>query len=187
MSSFNLGIGLILASAGLVFAAGCTPTPATPETVDGVPVYKEEDRPQAPTVTGDSLDGQAVHFAAHEGNVLVVNFWASWCAPCRRETPHLVEVAAATRDRNVKFVGVNVQDTSDKARAFVAAYQVDYENIFDPGGRVAMKFSNLAPRTIPATVVVDADGNIASVVNGPIAKETLVAILEEVLPYNADI
>lgn len=123
------------------------------------------DRPEAPVVTGESLEGDPLDTADWAGSVIVMNFWGSWCAPCRAEAEHLVEAAEHFEDQNVAFVGVNIRDTVDAALAFDQRYGVTYPSFNDSGGRIALDFIDydISPTTIPVTFVIDGQMRIFSV------------------------
>lgn len=124
-----------------------------------------EDRPEAPHVTGESLEGAPLDTADWAGSVIVMNFWGSWCAPCRAEAEYLVEAADHFAEENVVFVGVNIRDTVDAALAFDQRYGITYPSFNDAGGRIALDFIDydISPTTIPATFVIDGENRIFSV------------------------
>jgi len=109
-------------------------------------------------------------WAAARGQVLVVNFWASWCGPCRAEQPALSAVARTYRDRGVAFIGVNVQDTRAAALAYSREFGVPYPSLFDPSAATATRLPAVA---LPTTFILDRDGVVASQLTG----KTTVAIL----------
>jgi DsbE subfamily thiol:disulfide oxidoreductase len=108
--------------------------------------------------------------AAARGKVLVVNFWASWCGPCRAEQPALSAVARTYRDRGVVFVGVDVQDTRASALAYTREFGVPYPSLFDPSATTATRLPAVA---LPTTFILDRDGVVAYQLTG----KTTVAIL----------
>jgi len=114
----------------------------------------------------------------HAGQVLVLNVWASWCAPCEAEMPELVKVARAYANRGVTFLGINHQDQLAAARAFAERYDVPYDSFHDDAGRFAAKLGYLG---LPDTYVVDAGGTIRLAISGPTTEEQLSALLDEVL------
>ncbi|HEX6969040.1 MAG TPA: TlpA disulfide reductase family protein [Micromonosporaceae bacterium] len=135
-------------------------------------------RPAAPALTGELLDGTRYELSRDRGQVVVINFWGSWCAPCRAEVDDLEETYQATRDRGVVFLGINVRDDLDKARAFHEG-RTSYPSIFDPGGRTALDF-DVPPNSIPATIILDREGRIAVVIRRATVVDELRPLVERV-------
>jgi cytochrome c biogenesis protein CcmG/thiol:disulfide interchange protein DsbE len=121
------------------------------------------DRP-APPLAFTTFDGAPVTLADYRGQGVVVNFWASWCDPCRVEA-ELFEAAAQAEAGRIAFIGVNVLDTEPAARAFLDEFGVGYPNGPDTSERWARQFGATG---VPVTVFVDADGVIRSVVLGAV-------------------
>ena len=124
-------------------------------------VFRISDRQQAPEISGTTLDGEPLDVATMRGKVVVVNFWASWCAPCRAESDDLVAVAERHKAAGVEFVGVAVKDDADAARAFERKQQVSYPSLLDQPGVVLTRFRTLAPQFPPSTILIDREGRIA--------------------------
>ena len=137
-------------------------------------------RRAAPDLRGDLLDGGTYDLAAHRGEVVVVNFWASWCAPCRAEAAELAAVADATRTDRVSFLGVDIRDERDKAQAFVTAHRTGYPSVFDPAGKVVLGFTDVPPNTTPATLVVDREGRIAAVFRKALTRQELQPVVQRI-------
>lgn len=142
--------------------------------------YAPADRTAPPDVTGTLLDGGAFGLASYRGKVVVVNFWGSWCAPCRAEADDLESVYTATKASGVQFVGVNVRDSRDNAVAFERSFKVTYPSLFDPSMRVALKFRKTPPNGIPSTVVLDRKGRVAVVLRQPLISDELKPIVERI-------
>ncbi|MFD1544395.1 TlpA family protein disulfide reductase [Nonomuraea guangzhouensis] len=125
-------------------------------------VFGAADRKAAPEISGETLDGATASLAAHKGKVVVLNFWASWCGPCRAEAPVLKEVAAKTKG-GVEFLGVDFKDRKADAQAFERTEQTGYPSIFDQPGKVALAFQGtVPPAAIPSTLIIDEQGRIAA-------------------------
>lgn len=126
-------------------------------------------RPAAPFSLALFDDGR-FQLAERRDRVVVVNFWASWCIPCREEAPVLEAAWRAYRDRGVVIVGVNVQDSEPAARAFIETFELTFPNGPDPGGRIAIDYGVYG---IPETFVIGRDGLIAYKHVGVVAPPTL--------------
>jgi thiol-disulfide isomerase/thioredoxin len=128
------------------------------------------DRTAAPAVTGDELGGATFDLSAQRGHVVVVNFWGSWCPPCRVEAADLQNAYTAT---GAVFIGINVRDDRDAAVAYEKAHAITYPSIFDPAGRIALAFHSFPPSSIPSTIVIDANGRVAGIHIGSITQAQL--------------
>lgn len=138
----------------------------------------EMDRP-LPRLVGETLDGTELDAAAHaEGGVLVINVWASDCAPCRTEQPELVDLASRYAADGVRFLGINYDDDRDAANAWVGEFDVPYPSLFDPSGRTA---AQLGYPALPDTYVVDENGTIRWVVFGATDGPQLAGLIDDVL------
>lgn len=146
-----------------------------------VTVVPVEDREPAPEFVGPLLDGGEFDLADARGEVVVLNVWGSWCAPCRAEAPALVAVAEDSADDGVRFVGVNTRDTDTAAQAFEEEFAVPYPSVVDPDGRLLLAFRDtLPPAAIPSTLVVDREGLMAARVIGPITQTSLADLVDQV-------
>jgi thiol-disulfide isomerase/thioredoxin len=113
------------------------------------------------SASGTTLDGKPVSLAALRGKVTVVNFWASWCAPCRGEAPSLEQVHTETRANGVEFLGVNFKDSPQNARAFDRRFKITYPSVFDGSGQIGLAFRDVPPNAIPSTLILDRQGRVA--------------------------
>ncbi|HVD52465.1 MAG TPA: TlpA disulfide reductase family protein [Candidatus Udaeobacter sp.] len=110
----------------------------------------------APDFEWTGLDGQALRLSSYRGKVVVVNFWATWCAPCREEMPALQRVAAS--EPNVVVLEVDLMEPGDKARSFLDSLGLDrLQPVLDSDGATTRRFGVL---TLPSTFFVDKDGVI---------------------------
>lgn len=140
------------------------------------------EREQPGEVRGETIDGEPISLGDYAGQVVVVNVWGSWCAPCRAEAPDLVAAAEELADDNVAFLGINSRDLNQAAaKAFVRRFEVPYPSIYDQKGQTLLAFhGTLTPNSIPSTVIIDAEGRVAASVLGEVTKTTLVDLVEEV-------
>jgi len=140
-----------------------------------------EERGVAPAFGGTLLDGADFDSTTLDGDVAVINFWGSWCGPCRVESPEFQEVYDDVQDQGVSFLGVNVKDGDQQARAFVASKNITFPSIFDPRGEVTLAFSDFPPSAIPSTVLLDRDGRVAAVYLGTVTQDSLRAVIDLLL------
>ena len=178
---------LATALAGVLALTACsggsatTEGPSTPQlkTVDTGEngLITPDDRPPAPSLSGTTLDGEQLDIADYKGQVVVLNFWASWCPPCRAEAANLIEVAEATKDEGVQFVGVNVKNAKDEALAFERKQAVPYPSLHDQPGVLLTRFRKLVPQVPPTTLILDRQGRIAGrFIGGVTTRELLVPV-----------
>ncbi len=111
----------------------------------------------APALSGTSLSGSHVDLSALRGHPVVIDFWASWCGPCRAEQADLNSLVAQYGARGVHFLGVDIRDDSANAKAYVEEFHIQYPSVFDPVNDDAGSFNVDAP---PTTLVVDGSGLI---------------------------
>lgn len=112
--------------------------------------------------------------------VLVINFWGSWCGPCRAEAPDLEAAAELSRDRKVQFIGINVQDTRENAADFMAAKSVSFPSIFDPTMRSLLSMQGYPANWIPSTIVLDRQHRVAHIFGGRVSVATLDPVIASV-------
>lgn len=114
-----------------------------------------------------------------EGEVVFLNFWASWCSPCQAEMPALVEMAKRYEGK-VTFIGVNTtyQDRKDRAQQLIEQFHVPYENVFDEDGKVSNKYEIAAT---PTSFVIDQQGKIVYRRLGGMTKQEIIYAIEKAL------
>jgi thiol-disulfide isomerase/thioredoxin len=139
------------------------------------------ERVAAPNLVGMTLNGQQLSSAGLAGDVLVVNVWASWCAPCRSEAPSLERLSKEFADQGVSFIGLNTRDSDTSARSFVERFGITYPNVVDRDGVLQLGFrESLPPRAIPSTLVIDRSGRVAARVLGAVSESSLRGVIEAV-------
>ena len=117
----------------------------------------------APDFTLKSLEGSNVKLSELRGDVVLINFWASWCGPCRQEMPLLEELSSKYAPMGFTMLGVNVEEDSAAAKAMLAELGVSFPILFDNENSVSKDYDVIA---MPTTVVVDRDGNVQYVHHG---------------------
>ena len=129
--------------------------------------YPPGHRTVAPAVSGPTLSGGRLSLGSYRGEVVVLNFWGSWCAPCRKEAPTLGVLSQQYRSKGVRFVGVDIRDQASAAQAFVQNFRIKYPNFNDSSDQIALDFrGTVSPAAIPSTLVIDQHGRIAGRVIG---------------------
>jgi len=144
-------------------------------------VVPVEERSVAPEFSGELLDGTAFDSTSLAGDIVVLNFWGSWCAPCRIETPEFQMVYEEVGAEGVQFLGVDVKDDLQLAIAFYADKGVEYPSLFDPRGEVALAFRGFPANAVPSTILIDRAGRVAAVYTAAVPAEDLRSALSALL------
>ncbi len=172
----------------LAALAGCS---APPSPVDDarrpgpLTSFAPADRPAMPELSGKRVDGDGqVSLKALRGKVVVVNAWASWCAPCRVEAPGLSRVHEELQAKGLRVVGVNVNVSVDAARSFEEDAALAYPSLHDPQGRQLLRLPKGVGSTVgyPFTLIVDPQGRVAAARSGAIGEAELKKLVTPLLP-----
>ncbi|MBI4728017.1 MAG: TlpA family protein disulfide reductase [Acidobacteria bacterium] len=183
-SSGRLSIGLALLVAGAALASSCGRADGGLGVAGGYNVlrYDPGNRRAVPGFSGPRL---AESYAGEitrtflSGRVAVVNFWGSWCGPCREEEPRLRALWKGYAPKGVRFLGVDVRDAKGNALAFVEEFGVPYPSVYNPDSSIAYAFR---VAFMPTTYVVDRRGRIAAKIVGALrTEEDLARILDREL------
>lgn len=138
--------------------------------------------PAAPAVSGKTLTGSRLSLSELRGHVVVLNFWGSWCTPCRAEAPALAALARRFAPRGVRFAGVDIRDSAPSAQGFDQDFGITYPSWNDPGDQIALAFrSTVPPQGIPTTLVISRGGRITARVVGEATYQGLQQLIASAL------
>ncbi len=167
------------AGSGLYADAPVVTIPATAPAINpavGLTVIPPDEREDAIVIAGETLNGTPLSTQDLAGDIVVINAWASWCPPCIEELPLLESAAKAFADRGVVFIGVNSLDDPIAAAGLLASSV--YPSIDDRDGRVLATIPDVPPRSLPSTVILDAQGRVAVRIIGPVKPGQIEGALE---------
>jgi cytochrome c biogenesis protein CcmG, thiol:disulfide interchange protein DsbE len=135
-------------------------------------------RRTAPAMTFEQMDGRKWRLQEHRGQVVLINLWASWCGPCREETPGLVRLYREAGPKGLEVVGLSLDvGGREKVRAFVQRFEVPYPIVFpEPMSQLADTVQG-----VPTTILLDKDGRVAKTYVGAVRREVFAADVEELL------
>ncbi|WP_405778184.1 TlpA family protein disulfide reductase [Streptomyces sp. NBC_00859] len=151
----------------------------------GIVTAAKSGRQTAPELSGKTIEGKTLDVgSSYQGKIVVLNVWGSWCPPCRAEAKNLAKVSRDLKAKGVEFVGINTRDASTgPAKSFEKDYGVPYPSLYDPTGKLLLRFpaGSLNPQSIPSTVVIDRDGKIAARKAGGVEEDTLRKMIDPLL------
>lgn len=111
----------------------------------------------APDFVLPQLDGQELRLSSYRGKVVLLDFWASWCEPCRVETPHLIELQQKYGDQGLEIIGVSMDDSPDPARAFYQQFHMNYPVVMG-NAKIGEEYGGVLG--LPIAFLIDRDGRI---------------------------
>ena len=123
-----------------------------------------------------TLDGRPLRLSDLRGSIVMIDFWSSWCPPCRSEAPILAEAYERWSELGVEFVGISIWDTEGDVREFVERHDIKYPNAVDEDGQIAVEFG---VRGIPEKFFVNPEGEIVRKINGPNTSQSLDEVLTQ--------
>lgn len=135
------------------------------------------------TGTNVTAANTTIKLSDYPDQIMVLNFWASWCGPCREETPDLKVVAELRKYDPVQFLGINVDKDRQAGADFIAANEVNFPSLFDPTSRTLLSIRGFPSIGIPHTIVLDRQHRVAHIFLGQVTAqkldETLTALVAE--------
>lgn len=173
----------------MVLLSGCSPysdtrTSNLPSTVPGNQTGSPSGNGQAaPDIVLENLDGKTVRLSDYRGKVVILNFWASWCPPCKAEMPELEQASREyTQGSEVVLLTVNLTDgareTAAKARQYIEENRYSMPVLLDTSGKAADDYNI---NSIPTTIIIDKQGNIWTRLSGPTTKAALQGYIDQVM------
>lgn len=198
MTRRRLVAAAVAAGLALLVLAGCSNDPLAQDYLKGgtknyisgsglVEVAKAN-RAAPITFTGTTDTGTTLSRSDFPGQVVVVNFWYSVCAPCRSEAPDLEALASKYRGKGAAFVGVNIYDTADTSLAFARTFGISYPSLLDgQTGTVRLAFAgSISPNAVPTTFVLDKKGRVAARILGELQDRSILDTLISDLVKESD-
>lgn len=138
---------------------------------------------KAPNVVFKTSDGKTYDLSKLSGKVVIVNFWATWCGPCRKEIPDFIEFYKSYKDKGVEIIGVSLdREGWEKVTPFLKQTPINYPIVLG-NGEIAGKFSKF--NAIPTTFIIDKSGNIVDEHTGVMTRSQLEAKVKPLLAANS--
>lgn len=189
MNSCRMRLGIVVWLVASLLVAGCgAAAPATTENSAGFAVAstaKVDNRStglnvgdQAPDFVLLQADGETTRLSDLRGQPVVMNFWASWCVPCREEMPEIIRAYQAHQDESLAVLGINAQESAEQAKGFVDELQIPFPVVLDTRGEVMQLYQ---VRGLPTTWFIDREGRIVARHAGLLTQSLLEKYLAEIL------
>jgi thiol-disulfide isomerase/thioredoxin len=135
------------------------------------------EKPVVPNLSLTTLDGKRWTVHENRGSVLVLNFWATWCLPCRTEIPYLVKLGGEFKDRGMRIAGISLDEGGvELVKKFAAEYKINYPILIPDPGSPLLKTEN-----VPMTLLIDRDGRLAQKYTGAVPEKILRQDIEKLL------
>jgi thiol-disulfide isomerase/thioredoxin len=148
----------------------------------GTTLFGGRSGPVVPRISGTTLTGRKLTLAQYHGHVVVLNFWGSWCTPCRVEAPVLASLSQHFTGHGVQFLGVDIRDSPATAEAFLSDAHIRYPSFNDPGDEIALDFQDTVPPAgIPTTLVIGRDGRVTARVIGSVSYSGLRGLISRAM------
>ncbi len=181
-------VALFFAGTCIAFLSGCSASTTSNTSDSGyisgdgtTLLLSPEERGEVISLAGETLGGAQLDIANWQGNLVVVNLWASWCGPCRSEAVDLENSYLQFKDQGVEFLGLNTRDGLAAAKAFNDRFKTSYPSIRDKDGQLTLAFGNLGPAATPSTIILDSKGRVAARILGPTTESELRVVIAAVL------
>jgi peroxiredoxin len=126
-------------------------------------LYPQGQRKPAADFNGKLINGGTMKLSSTRGKVVVLNYWASWCGPCKTESPQFDLLYRKIKSRGVNFYGIDTKDAKGSAEDFVRNNDISYPIVYDEPGETAIRLGNLPTVSLPFTVLIDKQGKVAAV------------------------
>ena len=131
-----------------------------------------------------SENGKEMKLSDHKGKVILVNFWATWCPPCRKELPDLSKISTELKDKNFVMIGVSVDDNKEVLEKFLQANKLPYTIVFEPTSELVNKYMEAAGQNqnvVPQTYIIDKNGKVVEAILGSRSKEDFLKLINKYL------